>query len=137
MSDSGQTILFVDDHEHFLVPISGLLSKSGFRVITATNGNDALQKACQFDGVIDVLVADVQIPGMSGIELAIQLRRMRHETKILLISGYDWRLLAESYGWPFLRKPFHFEELKNGIRKALAEDRTLKATDPTGISDYA
>jgi two-component system cell cycle sensor histidine kinase/response regulator CckA len=133
-SDSEQAILFVDDHQHFLTPVAALLNKSGFRVITATNGKDALQRAREFDGVIHVLVADVQMPGMGGIELAIQLRRKRPDTKILLIAAYDWGLLAQKYGWPFLQKPFHFDALSGGIRKLLAEQPSLKATDPTDLA---
>jgi hypothetical protein len=133
-SDSEQTILLVDDHQLFRDSIAALLSKSGYRVIAATNGSDALQKAYEFKGPIHLLVADVEMPGMSGIELAIQLRWARPDTKILLISGYDWRLLAEKYGWPFLGKPFHIDALREGIRKLLAEQPSLKATDPTDLA---
>src|SRR5260370_12630371 len=101
-SDSEQTILFVEDQQLFRESIAALLSKSGYRVIAATNGSDALQKAYEFKGPIHMLVADVEMPGMSGIELAIQLRRARPDTKILLISGYGWGLLAQKYCWPFL-----------------------------------
>jgi DNA-binding response OmpR family regulator len=132
-SDSEQTILFVDDHQQFLETVAAMLHKSGYRVITATDGKEALQKACEFDGVIHVLVADVQIPGMSGIELAIQLRRGRPDARILLISGYDWRALAQKYGWPFLPKPFHYDALKDAIRKLLTEQPSLKATDPSDL----
>src|SRR5260370_34873228 len=91
-SDSEQTILFVDDQQLFRESIAALLSKSGYRVIAATNGSDALQKAYEFKGPIHMLVADVEMPGMSGIELAIQLRRGRPENKIPLPSPHAWRL---------------------------------------------
>ena len=134
MSGSEQTILLVDDHQLFRESIAALLSKSGYRVLAATDGTDALQKAYEFKGPIHVLVADVQLPGISGIELAIQLRWARPDTKILLISGYDWRLLAEKHGWPFLGKPFHIDALREGIRKLLAEQPSLRATDPVDLA---
>ena len=103
-SDSEQTILLVDDHQLFRESVAALLSKSGNRVLAATDGGDALQKAYEFKGPIHVLVADVQLPGISGIELAIRLRWARPDTKILLISGYDWRLLAEKARLAFPKK---------------------------------
>jgi DNA-binding response OmpR family regulator len=133
-SDSEPTILLVDDHQLFRESIAALLDKSGYRVLVATNGSDALQKAYECNGLIHVLVADVQLPGISGIELAIQLRWARPGTKILLISGYDWRWLAEKYSWPFLKKPFHIDALRDGIRKLLAEQPSLWATDPVDLA---
>jgi len=133
-NDPQPTILLVDDHQHFLNLIATMLHKSGYRVITACDGTEALRKASEFEGPIQVLVADVQIPGMSGIELAIQIRRQRAETRILLISGHDWRLLAQKYDWPFLRKPFPFQTLNESIRKLLSERRPLAATDPTDMT---
>lgn len=133
-SGSEPTILLVDDHQLFRESIAAVLSKSGYRVLAASDGSDALQKAYECMGPIQVLVADVQLPGISGIELAIQLRRARPDTKILLISGYDWRLLAEKYRWPFLKKPFHIDALKEGIRKLLAEQPPLRASDPVDLA---
>src|ERR1019366_8963582 len=57
-------------------------SLQGYKVIPACDGKDALQKARAFDGIIHMLLSDVEMPGMTGIELAIQLNRERPETKI-------------------------------------------------------
>src|SRR5436853_352914 len=83
-SNSGTTILFADDDGQLQIFVAKLLKAQGYKVITATDGKDALQKARDFDGIIHLLLSDIEMPGMTGIELAIQLNRERPDTKILM-----------------------------------------------------
>jgi DNA-binding response OmpR family regulator len=126
-SKSGKTILFADDDGQLQKFVAALLHNLGYKVILASDGKDALQKARAFDGVIDLLLSDVEMPGMTGIELAIQLDRERPDTKILLISGLDSGLLVLNNGWQFLPKPFMADMLRDRIRDYLTEEPLVEA----------
>src|ERR1039457_3731396 len=93
-ANSDKTILFADDDGQLQKFVSALLARCGYNLIIAGNGQEALQKAREFDGVIDLLLSDVEMPGMTGIELAIQLNQERPDTKILLISGLSSGVLV-------------------------------------------
>jgi DNA-binding response OmpR family regulator len=66
------------------------------------------------------------MPGMTGIELAIQLNQERAATKILLISGLASGLLVLNNGWQFLPKPFVGDMLRDRIRDFLSEQPPIK-----------
>ena len=127
-----QTILFADDDGQVQKFVAALLHKCGYQVIVASNGKDALRKAREFDGVIDLLLSDIEMPGMTGIELAIQLNQERPETKILLISGLATGMLVLNNGWQFLPKPFMSDMLKDRIRDCLSEQPPIEEHLPDG-----
>ena len=124
-SNSDKTILFADDDGRLQKFVVLLLEKQGYNVITARDGKEALQRARDFEGPIHLLLSDVEMPGMTGIELAIQLNQERPDTKILLISGLDSGLLVLNNGWSFLPKPFLAEMLRDRIRDFLNEQPKL------------
>ncbi|MGA2133549.1 MAG: response regulator [Bryobacteraceae bacterium] len=115
------TILFADDDGQLQKLVAALLLKCGYRVIVAKDGQEALQKAREFVGVIHMLLSDIDMPGMTGIELATQLNQERPETKILLISGLPTGMLVLNSGWQFLPKPFMSDMLRDRIRDFLSE----------------
>ena len=126
-ANSEKTILFADDDGQVQKFVSELLHRSGYKVILACDGNDALQKARDFQGIIHLLLSDVQMPGMTGIELAIQVNQERPDTKILLISGLDSGMLVLNNGWQFLPKPFLADMLRDRIRDFLTEQPLMAA----------
>ena len=128
--NSQSTILLADDDGLLRKFVSNLLTKCGYNLIVANDGSEALQKALAFDGVIHLLLSDVEMPGMTGIELAIQLNRVRPETKILLISGLDSGMLVLNDGWQFLPKPFMADMLRDRIRDFLAEQLPIEQRLP-------
>lgn len=128
--NSSKTILFADDDGQVQKLVATLLRRYGYQVIVASDGKDALQKARGFDGVIHLLLSDIEMPGMTGIELAIQLNQERPDTKILLISGLPSGLLVLNNGWSFLPKPFVSEMLRDRIRDSLGEPPRAKAHSP-------
>ena len=127
-SNSDKTILFADDDGQLQKLVATLLHKCGYNVIVAANGKEALQKARDFQGMIHLLLSDVEMPGMTGIELAIQLNQERPDTKILLISGVPSGMLVLNNGWCFLPKPFIADMLRDRIRDFLSE-QPLKNDD--------
>jgi CheY-like chemotaxis protein len=116
-----RTILLVDDDGQLQKVVSAMLIKAGYNVILAIDGKDAIQKALEFDGVIHLLLSDIEMPGMTGIELAIQLNHARPHTRILLMSGLDSGMLLLDHGWQFMPKPFMADLLRDRIRDFLSD----------------
>ena len=129
-SNSEKTILYADDDGQVQEFVAALLKRLGYHVIVAIDGTDALQKAREFDGVIHLLLSDVEMPRMTGIELAIQLNQERPDTKILLISGLATGMLVLNNGWSFLPKPFVSDMLRDRIRAFLSEQPPMKEHVP-------
>jgi two-component system, cell cycle response regulator CpdR len=99
-------ILVVDDDPLVLSVLSNMLEEMGCTVVTAGSAPDALM-VLSADSSIEILMTDVNMPGMSGIELAQNVRRTRKEVKTLLISGRE----REGHGFPDLQKPFDQDAL--------------------------
>ena len=117
--DIGGTILVVDDDDSVRRVTERLLRSSGFTVLAACSGPDALAVAGAHRGHIDLLLTDIVMPGMSGRDLAKDLAEIRPSIKILFMSGYHQHSpLADSQ---FLTKPFHRGELLEKVRTMLSE----------------
>src|SRR5690606_7127742 len=81
-------ILMVDDDKPILEVVSEALSDEGYDVVTATDGDEALEKI-QNDASIDVLFSDVVMPGLSGVDLARKAASIRPGLRIVLASGHS------------------------------------------------
>jgi CheY-like chemotaxis protein len=122
-----ETVLFVEDENAVRGPVARSLRDLGYRVLEATNGPAALSAAQADAGRIDVLVTDVVMPQMNGVELARQLGATRSDLKVLLVSGYTDDDLSR-YGvldgeTAFLQKPFTVQTLARKIREVLEVDQ--------------
>ncbi|MGA8154430.1 MAG: response regulator [Terriglobales bacterium] len=120
-----ETILLVEDEAALLELISANLQNSGYSVLEASDGVEALYLAEKHDGVIHVLVTDVVMPQMSGPELSRRLTAQRPEVKLLFMSGYADNALtplgALDENVIFLQKPFELGRLAQKVREALDE----------------
>lgn len=102
-----ETILVVDDNEAVLKVVAAVLEDANFRVLVANGGSDAFSVAEEADGKIDLLLSDVDMPGMSGPDLGEALKRTRPNMHVMLMSGgASGNLLVLNYGWAFIQKPF-------------------------------
>ena len=114
-------ILVVDD-EGFLVDIIfEILDSHGFHVLTATSGEEALQIAKKGPPV-DLLLSDLVMKPMNGLELAAELKQSNPEIKLLFMSGYTEDYIRENLGIltvPFLVKPISADDLLEKIPKLL------------------
>ena len=114
------TVLLAEDEEAVRELASEFLKASGYKVLIAKDGLEALEMAEQRRGSIDVLVTDVVMPRMRGTELARKLKRCHPELKIVYMSGYlehdsqDGSYEADA---AFLQKPFTRESLLQKIRE--------------------
>ena len=101
-----ETILVVDDDETVLRMVVTILERAHFHVLSAHNGADCITVANQTNGTIHMLLSDVEMPQMSGLDLSDALRATRPEMRVMLMSGGDNGLLVLNYGWAYLQKPF-------------------------------
>ncbi|HEX3850588.1 MAG TPA: ATP-binding protein [Polyangiaceae bacterium] len=112
-----ETLLFVEDDDLVRHLTVTELSSHGYRLIVAANGAEALKAAAEHVGEIHLLITDVIMPRMGGVELARTLRETRPHTPVLYISGYTHEALAD--GVQLLRKPFGHEVLMARVRTLL------------------
>ncbi len=114
-----ETILVVDDEEMLLNMGQTILSAFGYKVLTANNGQRALDLFQSSNTPIDLVVTDLVMPGMSGRELTERLRRLAPNVPILATSGYV-RPQGSSEEEAYLRKPFTSQELLRRVRQTLS-----------------
>jgi len=121
-----KTILIVDDEENMLHTVQFILESARYRVVTARNGEEALRQIrtrAQGAGSFDLILSDIQMPGLTGLELIDALRDSGIRTPILVMTGYGSREIAEELRRKgcaeFLDKPFEEEELLERVRAAL------------------
>ncbi len=122
-ASGGETVLLVEDEDALRQLATEFLTNCGYRVLTAANGNEALDVAAGFTGHLDLLVTDVVMPGMNGRALAERLSVARPETRVLYMSGYTDEAIHRhgvlEPGIAFLQKPFRLTDLARKAREAL------------------
>jgi CheY-like chemotaxis protein len=118
-----ETVLVVEDAEALRKLSVTLLEQSGYRVLSAANGAEALELAQKDSQSIDLLLTDVIMPGLGGHELAQRLEALRPGLKVLYMSGYTDSSIGQhgvlEAGISLLHKPFTEEELVRKIREVL------------------
>jgi CheY-like chemotaxis protein len=119
------SILVVDDESIIADTMSEILSRSGYLAMTAYDAEEALETALLSPP--ELLITDVMLPGMSGIELAITMRRIFPDCKILLCSGQmiarDLLAAARNDGHQFtlLTKPVHPKEILARVAECVSQ----------------
>lgn len=120
-------VLVVDDESAIADTLSEILNRSGYAAVAAYDGEGALETALTMPP--EMLITDVVLPGMSGIELALALRRIFPDCKILLFSGQattsDLLVSARAAGHSFelLNKPVHPNDLLARVSSSLKARR--------------
>ncbi len=113
-------VLLVDDEEAFVEALGQRLNARGLSVETSNSGEDAIEKAER--GAFDVIVLDLAMPGMDGIETLKQLREDHPDLQIILLTGYgSIEKAAEATrlgAMDFLQKPASLSDLLEVIREA-------------------
>jgi DNA-binding response OmpR family regulator len=124
----GKLILIVDDEPRFRFTLALILKHHGFQVLEADNGVEALRilaEALAQAQRVDLVVTDIKMPGMDGLELIKILKQFEEPVKILVMTGYGDRetisRLQEMGVCGVIHKPFDGERLIAAIRPALAE----------------
>lgn len=121
-------ILIVDDEPNYLIVLSELLRDEGFEVFTAPGGNDALKIVEEVD--LDMVISDMQMPGMDGMALLAEIKKLDDDLPVLIITAYaevDKAVQAMQAGaFSYLSKPFSNDELIVSINKAVSHRSLLK-----------
>jgi two-component system, cell cycle sensor histidine kinase and response regulator CckA len=111
-------ILVVDDEASIVEFADKVLRVAGYETMTATSGDAAL-KACEQQGLPDLLLTDVKMPRMEGDELAARLRQMDPDLKVLYLTGYADQLFKSKPtlwdGEAFLEKPCTIDGLLEAV----------------------
>jgi DNA-binding NtrC family response regulator len=119
-------ILVVDDEETIRLTLDECLTSIGYEVVTASNGEDALQKFVP--GKFDCVISDLMMPAMDGMELLKRIRLKDGDVYFLMITGYpgiDSAVNAMKEGaYDYLTKPFHMEDIQMKVEKAIHVKRT-------------
>jgi CheY-like chemotaxis protein len=103
--------LVADDDPLTLELIASMLEELDCETVTSRSGTEALGRLAKEK--VDLLVADINMPGLSGIALAQRARSFRPEIQVLLLSGRE----IDGRGFPLLRKPFS----QSDLRRVMAE----------------
>jgi two-component system cell cycle sensor histidine kinase/response regulator CckA len=115
------TILVVEDEPLVRQQVCRTLRRHGFRVLEAQDGDEALALARRHAGPLDVLLADVIMPRMNGVELSRRLLDLHPRTKVVYMSGYADDVVQDGLREDtlFLAKPFSTNALLDKVRQAL------------------
>jgi two-component system cell cycle sensor histidine kinase/response regulator CckA len=118
-----ETILLVEDEDIVRAMVIQSLKGDGYNVLTASEPKAALELFARHSADIEMIISDMVMPGISGLELIEQLLSEKPELKILYISGYtDHTMLNRGVltsKFPFLQKPFNTSTLLNKVREIL------------------
>jgi two-component system cell cycle sensor histidine kinase/response regulator CckA len=114
-----ETILVVDDEEGLRRFAARVLQRSGYKVLTAGSGEEALPVLERHDGPVHLVLTDMVMPGMGGRNLAEQLAKIRPEIRVLFTSGAtDDAALQRGFD-RFVGKPYMASQLTRSVRDVL------------------
>ena len=114
-----RTVLVVEDDEAINALVSRILADWGYEVRRAADGAEALDAVLREPP--DLVLADVMMPNLTGIDLVARLRAEGVEVPVVLVSAYDrHRNLPADV--PFLTKPFTLSQFADAVRQALGPD---------------
>ena len=121
----GLRVLLVEDNPQVRDFAEGLLEDLGCRVVSAESAQEALDQLAA-DG-IDLVVSDVVMPGMSGVELAYKVQEIHPKVPILLATGYSDEIVQRGSEFSVLLKPFGAADLSKAMTSALNGNRDAAA----------
>ena len=123
-----ETILIVDDEKNYLLVLSAVLEDEGYEVLTALNGSEALDIQKRSD--LDLIVTDMKMPGMNGIELLENIKATDPDLPVIMMTAHgtvDKAVEAMQKGaYSYILKPFDNDRLIIYVKKAIAMFQVVK-----------
>ncbi len=123
-----ETILVVDDEKNYLLVLSAVLEEEGYEVLTTASGLEALEILKASD--VDLVLTDMKMPGMDGIELLEQIKTREAELPVVMMTAHgtvDKAVEAMQKGaYTYILKPFDNERLTLYVQKAIATYKVVK-----------
>jgi two-component system, cell cycle sensor histidine kinase and response regulator CckA len=127
----GETVLLADDEAAVRDVARRVLEMSGFRVLQAANGREAVELFRRHAGEVRAVLLDLTMPEMGGVESFQALRQLRPDVPVVLMSGYGEQevraLFAGRSLGGFVQKPFHPEDLLGALERVLPSARETRA----------
>ncbi|MHC4672918.1 MAG: sigma-54-dependent transcriptional regulator [Planctomycetota bacterium] len=121
-------ILIVDDEEDLVSTMAERLTLRGFQVETATNGTDAIKHVSKHN--FSVLILDVKMPGIDGLELMAEIKRKHPDLPVILFTGHtsvaDAERGMQEGAFDYIMKPIDIDELIDKIRSAVGGKKGRK-----------
>jgi two-component system response regulator AtoC len=118
----GSRLLIVEDEDTFSSSLQRVLAREGYQVDVAGSSESALQLLG--NSTYDLIISDIILPGLSGIDLLKSFRESRPKQKVIIMTAYGSREVAieaaDAGACDFLLKPLMHDELKEAVRSALA-----------------
>ncbi|MBI4697741.1 MAG: response regulator [Nitrospirae bacterium] len=129
IGNPASTILVVDDDPFVLESVSALLEAHGYSVTSCSNANDAINRYQK--GNIDVILTDVKMPRISGLELLKKIREINTEVPVILMTAYaeiDMAIASiKNSAFDFIIKPYNAEHLMSTIEKAVKYNNLIRS----------
>jgi two-component system NtrC family sensor kinase len=125
----GMSVLVVEDNAEIGKFAADALAGLGYGTTLVGNATHALEELTSDAGRFDVVFSDVVMPGMTGIELAQEIRRRHHDLPVVLTSGYSHVLSQNgTFGFELLQKPYSIEQLARVLHKVGRWRKVKRAT---------
>jgi two-component system response regulator PilR (NtrC family) len=125
----GRTILVVDDEASMREFLEILLTGEGFRVLTAPNGRAALEVLQKDPGPVDLVIQDLKMPGMDGLELLRRLKAQSPALPVVVITAFStWDNAVEAMrlgSYDYIRKPFDTDVIRSVVARAIEQRLAL------------
>ncbi|RLL48951.1 response regulator [Mariprofundus sp. EBB-1] len=115
----GEVILLVDDHPQIIEIGSKLLESLGYQVMTATNGQKAVELFEAHVNEIDLVILDVVMPVMSGDKAAQCIRKIKSNARVIFATGYDKNMLKGMKDEDVISKPFRINDMSELVKRKL------------------
>lgn len=117
-----KTVLIVDDQPGIRLLLKEVFSKEGYQAVTAGSGIEAFEKVQE--KLPDLVLLDMKIPGMDGIEILKRLKKSHPCTHVIMMTAYgELDLIRESMNWGaecYFTKPFDVFEVRDAVNRLLA-----------------
>jgi len=115
-----KTVLLVDDLSPLRTMIRDFLESQGMHVLEASSGSEAIRVATSYTGVVHLLLTDIEMPAMSGWELAAKVTESRPEIRVLYMSAASLQKGKPRDAY-FIQKPFRLRDLNLLLNRILAK----------------
>ena len=127
---TGYLILAVDDEAFALRSVTAALALGGFMVIVAENGAAGLEAFLRAREEIDLVLTDIVMPGLDGLEMVERIKRIRADVPIILMTAYSDAVIStlDEVKYPLIRKPFLAQDLIQMVRDNLPPAESRRGT---------
>lgn len=121
---AGETVLVVDDESHVRQTVERVLTSNGHRVLLACDGEQGVARFNEHSDQIDLVLLDLTMPGLNGVEAFREIRLARPDVRVLLMSGYNEQTAVQRFTGKglagFIQKPFLANQLLRAIGEAIS-----------------